>query len=93
MCVGCCKPSTRTCIFQRNQKTTKTKDKSTTSKIYCQTLNLNNAPFLNKIICLLKLFKLLNFYLRIRNRNLKDFMRINNYQLAQDFCTGGVQIL
>ena len=53
--VICCKPSTRTCIFKRNPKSTKT-------NFFQNLLKPNkteNAYFVNKIICLLKLLSFL----------------------------------
>ena len=78
----CFKPSTRTCIFQRNLKSTK-------SKFFKNLLKtkIKNTHFINKIICLLKLviflfthlklllmifnYKIINIISKLRNKNLQ----------------------
>ena len=57
--VRCSKPSTQTCIFQRNPKSTKT-------NFFQNLLKPNkteNTHFINKIVCLLKLLNFLFTYL------------------------------
>ena len=65
--VRCCKPSTRTCIFYSNQKTTKTKFLSK----FLENQKTENAHFINKIICLLKLLNFLFTHLKLILMNSK----------------------
>jgi len=61
--VRCCRPSTQTCIVQRNPKSTKT-------NFFQNLLKPNkteNAYFISKIICLLKLLILMNSKNKIIN--------------------------
>jgi len=69
--VRCCKPSTRTCIFKRNPKSTKSKF----LKNLFQQNKTETDHFINKMICLLKL---LNFFIYAIKINSHEFSIIIN---------------
>ena len=61
-----CKPSAWTCLLKRNPKSTKTKFLSK----FIENKKTENAYFINKIICLLKLINFLFTHLKLILMNL-----------------------